>query len=426
MATGVTPQGFVPKTQVNLLQDVEQSELANIDPLLDTSAEEPIGQLNGIFTNDAADLWELGGVAYNGMNPDAAEGPQLDNICALTGTKRKGASPSFTLQTCTFSIASTYTSGSLVANVVGQSSVQFANGDDIAVVTTGGTTTATDLRTGQVLATGSLPLTVPNIKFFCTVDGPTIAAAGNLNTISSPVTGWTSTTNPTDAVLGTTVEGDTALRIRREEEIAAVGSGNPDAVQADIDQVPGVIKAIILENTTGTTDSNGTPPHSYQPVIWDGVGMAAANNDIAQALWNDKPTGITPYGLLSGTAIDSNGNPRTMLFNRATQLTLYMNFTVTLAANAAPIATLAPIIKQAIVDATNGIGVDELAPQILTIGSTVYSLAMKAAALTVAGVVNVPLLNLGFTASPSGTADLTTTSTQIPVADTSRILVNGI
>lgn len=426
MTTGVTSQGFVPKTVQELISDVEAAELVNIDPLLDTSPEQAVGQLNGIFCAKLAELWELGSVAYNSVNRDAAEGPQQDNIGALTGTKRLTAKPSYTLQTCIFSSAGDYPAGALVANVNGQAQTQFANGDDINLVTTGGSTTATDTRTGLVLATGTLPLTVPGIKFFCTANGPTVANANTLATITTPVSGWSSTNNPNDAVLGSLVEGDTAYKIRQELEIASVGSGNPDAMRADVLNVPGVLNAFVLENTTNFPDANGTPPHAFQVVIWDGPGASAANNDVAQAIWNDKPTGVLPFGTVTGLATDSEGNPEVVLFDRATQLQLYLTYTITLAPNAAPIATIAPQVKAAVVAATQGINVPELSPQILNLGSTVYSLAMKSAALTVAGVVNVSNLFLGFAPSPGGTADLPVGPLQIAIADTSRITVNGL
>ena len=434
MTTGVTPTGFVAKTVQDLINDVEAGELANIDAALDTSPEEPIGQLNGIYCEKLAELWELAALCYNGMSRDNAEGPQLDNVNGLTGTKRQSAFPSHTLQTCVFSQTGTYSAGSLVANVSGQVNIQFANGDDVIVALSGGTYTAMVLNI--VLASGtSLPLTVPGIKFICTVNGPTIANSGTLTVITTPVTGWTSTTNPLDAVLGALIEQDTPYRIRGANEIAAVGSANPDALRADLLNVPGVIQAFVIENTSNVFDGYGNPPHSFQCVIWDGSSPAASDQVIAQTIWNDKPTGIGAFGsIIDGIAIDDNQVQHVMAFSRAVQDLLYLRMTVTMMPSIAFNATVALAIKQAVVAST-------LAPQILVpsagtvapnpaylgLGNTVVAEALKGAVMNAGlSVKDISLLQLDFVSSPTNTANLPVSQLAIALADTSRILVNGI
>jgi len=433
MLTGVTPTGFVAKTVQDLIKDTETDELAQIDPQLDTSPEEPIGQLNAIFMAKVAELWELGGVAYNGMSRDGAEGPQLDNVNGLTGTKRKSAFPSHTLQTNVFSQVGTYPAGSLVANVNGQGNVLFANGDTLTIVLVGGLYTAT--AANVVLATSaSLPLTVPGMKFFCLQNGPTIANASTLNVINGPVTGWVSTNNPLDAELGGLIEQDTPYRLRGDAEISAAGSGNPDAIQADLQNVPGVIQAFVIENTSNVYDANGNPPHSYTAVIWDGLIPAANDSEIAQTLWDDKPTGIFPNGsIVDGIAVDSNNQQHIMPFQRATQLTLYLDYTITMLQGQPFNATVALAIKQAVVQTSQqpqiqiAAGTAAPNPAYLGLQQSVIAEAFKSAVLQAGlGVKDVTLLHLGFSASPGGTTNLSVGNLAIAIADTSRITVNGI
>lgn len=415
MATGVTPQGFVAKTVESLLSDIEAAELLNVDAQLDTSPEEPIGQLNGIFAEKLAELWELAAVAYNGYSRDGAENVQLDNVNGLTGTTRLTAKPSFTIQTCVFSQVGSYVAGALVANVSGQPSVQFANGENVTVALSGGTYQAT-LDGGQVLATsGSLPITVPGIKFLCLVDGPTVANSGTLATITTPVTGWTSTTNPLDATLGSLEEQDTPYRLRGEQEIAAAGSGNPDAIRADVLQVPGTIQVFVLENDGDYQDANGVLPHSFNVIVWDGVSPAASDDLIAQAIWNDKPTGIRAQGHSTGNATDSQGNTQVVPFDRAQQLTLYFDYTVVMK----PGFTFGTDTQAAVKSAAVA-----LANEVLNLGVEVVALAFRAAALQVSGVLDCTALKLDFVSSPTNTANLLVGVRQIAVADTSRITVH--
>ena len=430
--TGVTPQGFVPKVVTDLLTDIEQAQLSTIAADFDVSPANPIGQVNGIFANKLAELWELAGVCYNGMNRDTAENVQLDNVNGLTGTPRKTALPSNTAQTCVFSQVGTYAATSLVANVSGQPSVQFASIYDV-VVSLSGVYSAT--QNGVILATSAtLPLTVPGVKFVCTVSGPTVANAGTLSVISTPVSGWTSTTNPLDATLGSLVEQDTAYRLRGALEIAAAGSGNPDAIRADVLNVPGVLQDFIIENTSDVVDAYSNPPHSMRAVIWDGPVPQASDSAIAQALWNDKPSGIPYVGnVLTGTALDSNGVARIVPFNRATQNLLYLVYTVTMLPGVVLSTTQALAMKQAIVAAT-------LAPQIkvvggtvatnpayLGLGNTVGAEAMKSALMQAGlGVFDVTALQLGFAPSPAGITNLAVGLLAIALADTSRITINGL
>lgn len=427
---GVTAQGFLAKTVQVLLSDIEAQEIANIDPAIDTSPEMPLGQLNGIYANKLAELWELAAVAYNGYSRQNAEGPQLDNVNNLTGTKRNTASPSTTNQTCVFSLVGTYNQGALVANVNGQSSVQFANGNNISVTGTG-PYTATNTDTGVVLATNAtLPITVPNMTFICTVNGPTVANAGTLTVITNPVNGWQSTTNPTDATLGTNVETDTAYRIRGEQEIAAAGSGNPDAIVADVQNVPGVIQAFCIENTSNYVDSYSNSPHSFTVVIWDGASPQANDSAVAQAIWNDKPAGIQANGSITdGIATDVIGGTHVVPFNRANQKLLYLTYTVTMMPGQPAInSTNVVAMKTAIVAATQTrvFTSGALNPAFLGLGGTVYAEAMKSALLQAGfDIANVSALQLGFSASPSGTTDLSVDLMSIALADTSRITING-
>jgi uncharacterized phage protein gp47/JayE len=398
MSTGVTPVGFVAPTVQDILADIEADELTNIDAQLDTSPEEPIGQLNGIMAEKLAELWELGGVAYNSLSRDNAEGPQLDNIGTLTGSKRLTATPSVALEcTLVFSMTGVYESGTLTANVSGQPDVQFTNRDDITV-------------------TGTTPVTVSNAVFICTQTGPTVANATTLNNIAVPVTGWTSISNAVDATLGTDEETDTAYRLRQDQELSAEGASTWAAMQGDLLEVAGVIDAAVLTNDTDHINGIGDIPHSYHAVIWDGPSPLAANADIAQTLFNDQPSGIPGNGNLSGVATDQNGNTYDMVFDRATQALLYFSFTCTLATGVTA-STIAPLVKAAVVAYTN---------TNLGLGSEVVALAIRAIALTIPGVIDVPTFTLGLSPSPAGTANLFFTKLVIPLGDTSRIVVNGL
>jgi hypothetical protein len=227
---------------------------------------------------------------------------------------------------------------------------------------------------------------------------------------------------------------DTAYRVRGAQEISAVGSGTIDAIAADVRAVSGVQSVFALENTADVYDVvTGLPPHSFQIIVWDGVSPLAANNGIAQAIWSDKPAGISAYGPTNGTAVDSLGTSHLVAFTRATQRPLYLSFTLTLFPGQTLTSAARLAIKQAVVEATQSTtivspvnGTTAPNPAFLGLGQEVYAEAMKGAVMN-AGlyVQNVSDCRLDWTATPTGTADLPVAQYQIAIADTSRILVNG-
>jgi hypothetical protein len=408
---GVTTAGYFPKPVTVYLAEVVADELSTMDPQLDTGDEGPLGQLNGIMCDKFASLDELIQFAYNSINPNDAEGNQLDNIGALTGSQRLTPRPSITTCTCVLSsVNSPYNAGTLLANVSGQPSTQFTNAQTITVAAP--VLPATD------------PQTITGLPFISVEDGPIIAAEGTLTVISAPVTGWTSITNTTDAEDGNLLEVDQDYRIRREEELAAAGSGTLASIEADLLETDGgaVLSITVLENTTSSTDGNGTPPYSMQPVVWDGVIPQAQNNDIAQTLWNDKPAGGTYYGTSSGIAQDSQGNLHTVAFTRPAQELVYLAFTVVFTAG------LSGALQTQAIAAVKAAAVSFTLTNnaILQPGVPVVALALRAAALAIPGIFDVPTLALSFTPSPVTTANLAVAATQVAVIETANVTVNGL
>ena len=409
---GVTSVGFFPKPVSELVAGIVADELSSIDPALDVGDEGPIGQLNGIVAEKLAEVWELAQFAYNSINPNDVEGNQLDNVGALTGSQRLTPKPSLVLCTCVLSsVNSPYAQGTLLANVAGQPSTQFTNAQAIIVAP-------------PVLPVTD-PQTITGLPFISVEDGPILALPSTLTAIAAPVTGWSSITNPLQCVEGTLLELDADFRLRREEELAAAGSGTLDAIESDLLEVDGgaVLSITVLENTlTSPVDANGTPINQMQPVVWDGISLGAANNDIAQALWNDKPAGISYYGSSFGVAQDVQGNSHTVAFTRPAQELVYLAFTVTWTAG------LSFALQ------TQAIAAIKLAAANFTLqnnavlqpGVSVVALALKAAALAIPGVFDVPTLALGFAPSPVGTANLAIGPLQVAVIEITNTTVNGI
>ena len=375
---GVTPQGFNKKTLEILLSDIAAAQRATFGEAFDTSTSTPQGQLNGTFASALAEAWELLEAAYHGFDPDAAADYLLTVLAGLTGTERRPAAPSTVALTLNLNAGATVNAGALIAH---------ASRPDIvfeldAPVTNGGGSPA------------SFPGTAT-----CTRTGPVPALAGSLTVIVNAVSGWNTVTNPTDAVEGRDVDNDILLRQRREAQLALRGGSTAAAIRADLLDVASepalatVRDVSVLENTTDSVVS-GAPPHSIEVLIDDGDTPSVDDDLIAQIIFDGKAAGIATYGAESGTATDENGDTHTINFSRAELKPVYIDVALT-TTDAFPVDGAAQV-KQALIDAGAN----------YRIGDLVIALHLRAAALSVAGVIDVPTFELGFSASPSGTANL--------------------
>lgn len=159
----------------------------------------------------------------------------------------------------------------------------------------------------------------------CTEDGPVLALTGKVDTIDTPITGWTSVTNLKDGTLGRIAETDTELRIRRLLALRTGGKSTLEAILgALLTEVTGVTRAKVYENRTDSTDADGRPPHSFEAVVSGGTDA-----DVAKKIWDNKPAGIQMFGSTTSVVKDTNGNDQTVNFNRPTAISIYVRVEVT-------------------------------------------------------------------------------------------------
>lgn len=391
---GLTPAGFVAPTVEELITDINTQLLAGVDAGLDLSPDQPLGQIVGIFAEKLTEVWEANATAYNALNPDAAEGQLLDNVSAISGTRRHSATYSKVTGTLNLNASTTVAAGSIVS-VLGQPSNRW-------------------VLLANVTNSGGSPANVSG-SFRSEQLGPFAANAGTLTVIETPISGWNSVTNAADEVEGIPEDTDAVLRLRRVNELSASGSGTVDAIRADVLEVVGVIQCSVFENTT-MGYVNSIPPKSFQVVIWDGPSPAANSVAVAQAIWNAKPSGISSFSITNTfyNAIDSRGAARPVFFDRATQKPVFMSLQVT---RSKVIAGQ----EQGIKDALAAYGLEAF-----NLGIDVVALAFRAQALTIPGILDVPTFTLDFSSSPVGTSNLAIGELEIATLSSTNIVVTFV
>ncbi len=410
----LTPQGFIAPTTAQEVADLNAKFLANVNASLNLDPNMPWGQIIGIFAQKLSEKYQLDATLYNSLNPAAAEGNLLANVCTLSGTIPQVAT--YSTVTCNLQLAAstTVTAGSVVA-VAGQP-------QNTWVLTSNVTSTSA----------GSYPGV-----FRSSLPGPYTANAATITVINTPVGGWTTVSNPNAATAGVAADTDTTLRQRRLSEINGQGSGDTNAIRAAILKIGSpIIQAFVFENTSLVTDSTGLPGKAFRAVVWAGVGGLATvlpsgltvGQTIANTIWANKPTGIQSFGAQVYTVTDSAGNPQQVYFDQANQLGLYVTCTVTPAPAS---SSLTDPIRVAVKGA-----IQAWVQTNLLLGVGVIARAFSASPLEIQTsptgtvytpvVTDVPTFAFDIIPSPTNTANLPGSYLNIyTLASTSTILVNG-
>lgn len=378
---GVTDLGFNRKTLNDILASVQQHHRDTFGAGIDVAIAAELGQLDGNFASELAEVWELAELVYHAFDPEAATDYALEALASLTGTvKRQASATKSTAQTFNLNAGVTIPAGSLVA-VDGRPDITFSV--DAPVTNPGGS-----------------PADIPG-TLTCTQTGPIQVLAGALTQIVTSVTGWNSTTNTEDCVTGRNADTNIELRQRREDELALRGGSTVRAIRADLldfknhPELVGINQVQVLENKGNSIDANGLPAHSIEVVVDDGTVPSVADADIAQVIWSAGAAGgINTFGSVLYYVFDDNGDPQPVYFSRFTLRPVYITLSLT-KDNNYPIDGDAQV-KAALV--AKGVT--------LTGGAEVVALAFRSAALSVPGVIDVPTYFQGFAPSPVSSANL--------------------
>lgn len=360
MTYGVTSAGFNKKLLATILEEIEDSEKANISQNLNVLPSSLLGQINGIFGDKARELWDVLEAVYNAQYPDSASGAALDGVAAITGAVRLPAVESTvtliatgdnatvlpigrqakvpsgdTFETTAAATIATQTSWvTLTAYSVNDVRTNNDGTDRIYVCTQAGTSgaapgpqgTGTAISDGTCLwrylgdGAGSITVAAESVD-----TGPKVGLAYTISEIVTPVVGWDGVSNLADATLGRDVETDTAFRLRRLQLLSLAGNGTLEAIRSAILDVTDVVQCLVFENTTLVTDGNGVPGKAFEAVVQGGTAAA-----IAEVIFETKPAGIQAYGSdESESVVDSQGTTHTIEFSRPQEIELFVACTVT-------------------------------------------------------------------------------------------------
>ena len=383
---GLTEDGFVTKPYTEALSDLVTSERFLIDSDISTDDDELLGQLNQIFADTIASLWDLADSVNSNFDPDKAEKKNLDDLGSLIGISRFSDDESTGTQTVVAVDGTVLSAGTIFQNPISKDqfktlinrvvetgncvsakySVKNLQNTTEYTITVNNTdydftsdSDATELEilngiealiTADLSATwaatvdsGALQISIAtenssNIAITSTTlissDEVTIevvldavetgALVVPANSVTEIVTPITliSTTNAAAFSLGRDLETDEELRLRFRLSRATSGLSTPDAIVAALLETEDVTSASVFENETLVTDGDGRPGKSFEALVEGGL-----DSDVGMTIWVSKPAGIETYGNTAEIVTDSSGESKTVNFSRPVDI--YFAFRVT-------------------------------------------------------------------------------------------------
>jgi uncharacterized phage protein gp47/JayE len=298
MAYGIDENGFNRKDLTSILTDLNKRVKGVFGDGLNLAAQSPQGQINGIFAEAEANLWEAIQAAYDSFNPQAAAGIVLSNLVTLNGIERKPATKSTVTLTFTGTNGATIPAGSKVKTSTG------TQWETIALGTISGTTAVVG---AQSVEFGAVSATSETITQFVDI-----------------LSGVNAVTNYAASQPGTDIETDEDLRVRRYQSVAFTSQSMVDSIYAGVANIENVDEVIVLENDTDSTDANGLLPHSIHVITKGGD-----NTEIATEIYNRKPVGIYTNGSTLITVADSQAIGHPIRFSIASDVTITVVVNIT-------------------------------------------------------------------------------------------------
>lgn len=389
---------FTEDTADQILSVLMANAEAELGPDLNDDEVAVIRTFYQPVANLLADLQVDIGDVMDSAQLDFAEGKALDLLVALIGVSRK---PSYAATgTATFSRD---TNADVDYTIPIGTVIQTDSIDPIRFETT---------KKGT-LSSGTSEVTGVEIE---AVESGTQGnlGANTLTVMPDPPTGIESVTNPAQTDGGEDEEDDDNLRERAKSELADGMLATVIGVRNQVLKVQGVKSVSPFINDTNTEDANGLDGHHVEYVVEGG-----ADESVGQTIFESKAAGDGTEGGLRGTGVTiqaeiGNGQTHPVSFTRPTDVLIYVDMDVSVTNEyEGPDEVRDSIIRYLGGLITSG---DEEDGTLLAGDDVVYNKILSAI-MSVNGVADVTSLSVGKSASPTGTSNLTISSTEVATGD---------
>lgn len=300
---GLTNNGFVRRDYDTILNDKIRRAKELFGEDIETSDQTPLGKFIRINAYDQAVAEEQIEAVYYARFPNTASGQSLDRLLPFVGITRNPAT------------ASVYS--------------VMVSGDPGFVIPAGyivGTDTDITYWTTQECTIGDDGSVV--VEACCTKPGivGNLTSASSINKPVNPDAHIKSVIGIECLVVGRDEESDADLRVRFAAAVAGSGSCNENAIQSAVLRIPTVQYAVVIANPADEIDEEGRPPHSFETFV---LGGDDYEQEIAQAIFEKRPVGITTIGDKAVIVLDACGNEREVRYSPAQRVMVSVRVVVT-------------------------------------------------------------------------------------------------
>ena len=291
---GLTSEGFTPLSYAELETRIKD-RLEVYSPGIDLSPESPDGQLVSITSFELAQVWSELNLVYNSYNPNLATGDGLRNIGLISGLQFGAA-----------------TRSTVTNELLGTAGTVVPKG---AIFTDGlGNEFETELA-------ATIPASVTSTSV---LSGSILVDAGTVVNIKSPIIGLSSITQTQAGSIGAEAQTEEVYRNLRNRTVLRNYTGVEETIRARLLESLGIVQATVLNNDDPTTPlSDGTPAQTIHVTVGELNGVSDA--DIAQVILATKGLGCPTYGSTTVVVNDTQGEPHTIKFSKATSLQVFIN-----------------------------------------------------------------------------------------------------
>lgn len=383
MAYGVTDQGFNKKPREEIVNDMKADAQTYFGDNINLNDNSPLGMLIKLVSYPISLVWIAMEAVYNSSYINTATGKSLDYTVKYLGLERQPATKSVGQATFSGDDGTTIPEGFLI-ETDSDEPIQFE------------TTESGDISSGSVTL---------NIQSVETGSDKNVAA-GTITQIVNPISGVDSVNNSSETYNGSDIESDYELRKRYKASVASGGKATIDSIVSELYSVNNVQGLLLRVNFTNSTDGDGLPPKSVEAIVYKGL-----NQDIANALLSSVGAGIETHGDISETAEADNGQSYIMYFTRPSEVTIYIDISVTKAASYPSDGNSQ--VEDKVLEYIEKLNINE---------DVVYTKIIEAVH-SITGVEDVDI-TLGTSDNPTGTSNILITETEVAITSETEVDVS--
>lgn len=302
----LTQAGLAVESKANVIAFLVSCYQSIYGPDINVDSNSPDGQLINIQAQAIEDFLELLLLTYNSFSVNAAFGVRLDQLVALNGLQRKQGT--FTQAQVLVTVNQALSLPGLDQTALTPFTVSDNAGNQFQLVTThvfggGGSATLTfqAVEIGQVQTTAN---TITNI----------VTSTLGVTTVNNPSVSGDS--------IGVNEETDAQLKVRHARSLDLGATGPADSVESALRNIPDVVDALVVENSTGVA-VNSIPPRSIWAIVRGGTPA-----EIAAAIYAKKTLGCGMKGAQSLLVTRPNGSTFLAQWDNAIAQSLHIKFSI--------------------------------------------------------------------------------------------------